>query len=143
MPSGGIPGIKGLHTTSVKLAEIPVTPFSNRPSVQAAAHMIVILSVGLIVSLPLVSNCGLRAYDFVFHLVASRNFADELWHGIPYPRWLGEMNAGFGSPTFFFYAPIPYYINSLFEPTAHFSGNVCLPLAFGSVVAVVASGWAC
>jgi hypothetical protein len=108
---------------------------------RTAVHIIVILSVGLIASLPLVSNCGLSAYDFVFHLVASQGFAHELWHGTPYPRWLGEMNAGFGSPTFFFYAPVPYYLNSIFEPTAHFTGNVCLPLALSAVLAMVASGW--
>ena len=27
-----------------------------------------------------------------------------------YPRWLMAMNGGFGSPTFFFYPPLPYYV---------------------------------
>ncbi len=50
------------------------------------------------------------------------------------------MNAGFGSPTFFFYPPIPYYFTSLLSPLSHFSTSICNALGLSSLLALVASG---
>ncbi|HYL19254.1 MAG TPA: hypothetical protein VEV20_11255, partial [Burkholderiales bacterium] len=48
------------------------------------------------------------------HLVWGRYFAEQLWSGDLYPRWLMDMNSGLGSPTFYFYGPVAFYVSSLF-----------------------------
>ncbi len=42
-------------------------------------------------------------------------FADQLSDGILIPRWLPSMNAGRGSPVFFFEPPFAYYFRSLLD----------------------------
>jgi hypothetical protein len=54
--------------------------------------------------------------DLHIHLSWSHQFALQLWSGDAYPRWLSELNGGAGSPTFFYYAPFPYYVSGVFGP---------------------------
>ena len=44
------------------------------------------------------------------NLVWSHNFSSQLAAGEIYPRWLPDMNRGAGSPTFYYYAPLPFYL---------------------------------
>jgi hypothetical protein len=48
-----------------------------------------------------------------FNLVWLREFSAQLFAGDLYPRWLLNLNGGAGSPVFFFYAPLPFYVASL------------------------------
>lgn len=79
-------------------------------------YMGFIISVGLLLTLPLI------VYGFPFyssdthHVIWYSHFSNELWAGEFYPRWLIGMNGGLGSPTFFYYAPVPYYLTALFKP---------------------------
>lgn len=45
----------------------------------------------------------------------SAGFAQQLFSGQLYPRWLPAMNAGAGSPVFYFYAPLPFYLTAPFH----------------------------
>jgi hypothetical protein len=45
----------------------------------------------------------------------SQGFAQQLFLGHLYPRWLPEMNAGAGSPVFYFYGPLPFYLTAPFH----------------------------
>lgn len=54
--------------------------------------------------------------DWIIHSLWYTRFSGQLWAGDIYPRWLMDMNAGLGSPAFFFYPPLPYFITSLFRP---------------------------
>ena len=79
-------------------------------------HIFIIVIVGLILTLPALFYGIFDAPDLIpYHLKWSKHFAEQFWQGDLYPRWLMDMNAGLGSPTFFFYPPIPYYFNSLFK----------------------------
>lgn len=44
------------------------------------------------------------------------HFSQQFWQGELYPRWLSGMNDGLGSPAFFYYPPLPYWITSLLHP---------------------------
>lgn len=82
------------------------------------------------------------AGDAVFHAMWYTNFARQFFAGELYPRWLSEMNGGLGSPVFFFYAPLPYYLTLLFTPFLP-SGTYGLRHLGASVsLAVIASGFA-
>lgn len=41
-------------------------------------------------------------------------FSKQFWEGDLYPRWLMDMYAGNGSPVFFYYPPLTYYIGAVF-----------------------------
>lgn len=79
-------------------------------------HIIIIIGFGLGLTSPIIFSGILKSHDISWHLSFSKSFSEQLWNGDFYPRWLGEMNNGFGSPSFFFYPPIPYYFTSLFAP---------------------------
>ncbi len=104
-------------------------------------HMLVIAGMGLILTIPAISYGIFDAQDLVmFHLKWSKHFSEQFWSGELYPRWLLEMNAGLGSPTFFFYTPIPYYFSSLFHPLFANDTQGWHQLSLSASLALVASG---
>jgi hypothetical protein len=63
-------------------------------------------------------------HDTLEHLSFFRHFTPQFWSGELYPRWLLTMNHGLGSPTFFVYPPLPFYVPALLAPvgsTLHFN----------------------
>jgi hypothetical protein len=48
--------------------------------------------------------------DIIFHSKATHGFATALSEGVIYPRWLADVNQGFGAPVFIFYPPLGYYL---------------------------------
>lgn len=108
---------------------------------------IVILIAGVLCVLPaLLYGFPAQAADGALHAIWYTNFADQFWSGEPYPRWLAGMNGGLGSPAFFYYAPVSYYITSLLRPLFGSSGGGggdpqgWLQLAASTSLAVIASG---
>ncbi len=99
-----------------------------------------IILAGLVASLPTVFFGFLRG-DRV-HLVWAKHFSDQLWAGNLYPRWLLDMSSGFGSPTFYFYGPVSYYITSLFFLVLPYHGYGWLQVGLSAVLATVGSGLA-
>ncbi|HEX7947258.1 MAG TPA: hypothetical protein VF495_21515 [Phenylobacterium sp.] len=45
----------------------------------------------------------------------TRQFADALGRGELYPRWMSDSFQGLGSPTFFFYPPLAFYLTGLID----------------------------
>jgi hypothetical protein len=75
-----------------------------------------IIAVALLAAAPAILHGLPPGHDHALHLTWYTHFATQLWDGDPRPRWLFTMNAGFGSPSFFYYGPTPYYITSAFRP---------------------------
>lgn len=103
--------------------------------------ILVIFSVGLILILPTIAYGVFDAHDTLVHLNWANYFSQQLWAGELYPRWLPEMNSGLGSPTFFFYPPIPYYFTSLFYPFRFGNPSIWSPLVLSSTLALILSGF--
>jgi hypothetical protein len=97
--------------------------------------------IGLILALPAVLYGAFDAMDLPFHLKWSKHFAEQVWGGDLYPRWLQDMNAGLGSPTFFFYAPVPYYFSSLLHPLFANDPQSWHQLGWSVAIALIASGF--
>jgi hypothetical protein len=97
--------------------------------------------IGLLLALPAVLYGAFDAMDLPFHLKWSKHFAEQVWDGDLYPRWLQDMNAGLGSPTFFFYAPVPYYFSSLLHPLFANDPQSWHQLGWSVAIALVASGF--
>ena len=90
--------------------------------------------------LPFWLRGGSQGHDLFHHLLSGHFFAVQLWQGEIYPRWLMEMNGAFGSPAFFFYPPLPYYVSALFagpEPLTH---HAMIPLLWSNTLALGLSG---
>ncbi len=79
-------------------------------------HFLWIVSIGLILTIPASLYSVTSGHDFLIHWKWAKQFSEQIWIGDLYPRWLQNMNAGLGSPAFFFYPPIAYYFTSLFHP---------------------------
>jgi hypothetical protein len=84
------------------------------------ARPVAILSFATVVlSLPLILyGFPVLGHDGPRHLLYYRHFASQFWAGEGYPRWLMGTHHGFGSPVFFVYGPLPFYISSTFAPLA-------------------------
>lgn len=67
-------------------------------------------------------------------------FTAQLAHGDLYPRWLAASDAGLGTPVFYFYPPIAFYVAALFG-FAGFSTLTSLLATFA--VGFAASGIGC
>ncbi|HYP02431.1 MAG TPA: 6-pyruvoyl-tetrahydropterin synthase-related protein, partial [Pyrinomonadaceae bacterium] len=80
--------------------------------------------------------------DTLFHAMWYTNFSAQLLAGEVYPRWLLNLNGGLGSPVFFFYAPLPYYITTLFTPLMPGGIHGMLHLGASVALAIIASGLA-
>jgi len=81
------------------------------------------------------------SWDIRFHSLWTRNFSDQLWAGEFYPRWLSQINDGLGSPYFFYYSPLAYYLASLFQGFRTPTGIAQISLA--SITLLFLSGLAC
>src|SRR5438445_9309925 len=67
-------------------------------------------------------------------------FSAELARGNPYPRWLAGSDAGLGTPVFYYYPPLAFYLTA-FLRLSGLTTYGSLIAAFGSAFA--ASGIAC
>ncbi|MBV8092916.1 MAG: hypothetical protein JO110_06735 [Acetobacteraceae bacterium] len=82
-----------------------------------------------------------NGWDSRYHAVTARLFSDQLWSGDLYPRWLMAMNSGLGSPHFFYYSPLGYYIASAFD---WFGAPTAIPqLGVAAVLLGLMSGLTC
>jgi 6-pyruvoyl-tetrahydropterin synthase-like protein len=109
---------------------------SFRKAWPRAAPILLILAMSFAVTYPILRFQMLpRGHDSIEHLQWYSCFADQLWSGDLFPRWLERMNAGLGSPSLFVYAPLPYYFASIFRPVSR-ALSVASPENFEMGVAV-------
>jgi hypothetical protein len=112
---------------------------STRAAPQSQIAVIVIFVMAAIACLPMLWYGASNGHSIVYNLVWLKNFSAQLAHGDLYPRWLMGMNHGAGSPAFYFYAPLPFYLASipaLIAPTA----KLTVQLAWGEWLLIAFSG---
>jgi len=85
--------------------------------VPSARPAVIVSLAAVFFSLPiLLYGFPVLAHDGPVHLLYCRQFASQFCSGEAYPRWLMGTHHGFGSPAFFIYAPVPFYIAALLAP---------------------------
>ncbi len=82
-------------------------------AVASKSHLAAAVGVVLLAVLPVLVLGFPRGHDFAFHVIWLEAFQKQIAAGDLYPRWLFDTNAGLGSPAFFFYGPLSYYLSSL------------------------------
>jgi len=101
---------------------------------------LLIVIAALLLVLPMWLRGCPDGHDILHHLIFSHHFTTQFWQGELYPRWLTQMNAGFGSPTFFFYAPLPFWITALLSAPFWIDQVTGYPLILAASLALLASG---
>ncbi|MGE0745009.1 MAG: hypothetical protein AB7K86_07180 [Rhodospirillales bacterium] len=67
-------------------------------------------------------------------------FSAELAAGTPYPRWIANGWESLGSPAFYFYGPLPFYVSAAASPLAPVAGPGWHALGLSFAVAAALSG---
>lgn len=75
-----------------------------------------ILAVSLLVMAPALVDAGSVHGDFYVYARWQAHFAGAMAAGEPYPRWLPNLNQGFGSPAFLIYPPLGQWLGALLAP---------------------------
>jgi hypothetical protein len=96
---------------------------------------------GVILTLPtIIYGFPADGHDSIVHLTWYTQFSEQLISGQTYPRWLLRENAGLGSPTFYYYGPLPYYVTSIFLFLSTWDPFGWYQVALSASLAVVLSG---
>ena len=69
-------------------------------------------------------------------------FARQVQAGAPYPRWLSDSFRGLGSPVFYFYPPLPFWLDALVAIVTADALSVAYRLAVTGTLILWASGLA-
>ncbi|WP_293678082.1 6-pyruvoyl-tetrahydropterin synthase-related protein [uncultured Phenylobacterium sp.] len=100
------------------------------PPILLALLSVVALSPGLGLVGPI------SGHDAYIQSVWQQLFAEHVWRGEIYPRWLPEMSRGLGSPVFFMYPPFGHYVTAvLLYPIAPDRLDIYLRLAMSLALA--------
>lgn len=76
---------------------------------------LIFIALGFLLTIPAFYQGMIVSHDILIYSNWHNCFSDQFLAGEWYPRWLIDMNGGRGSPVFFFYPPLPFYISSFFE----------------------------
>jgi hypothetical protein len=75
---------------------------------------VIVLSVlAALLSAPMLSLGILVSHSSPYNLLWATQFAEQFRAGILYPRWLADSFQGLGAPTFYFYAPLTFWLDAL------------------------------
>lgn len=118
---------------------------STRPALPAwlqnSIPYLTLLLLSACICAPLLWYGAPNGHSIEYNLVWLSNFSAQLAQGDLYPRWLMGMNHGAGSPVFYFYAPLPFYILSI--PVLLFgTAKLVLQLGIGEWLLIGLSGMA-
>lgn len=75
----------------------------------------VILIASALLTLPAVFSAMRTNDSFWIDWVWVDQFSEQLRHGVAYPRWLPYSHAGLGSPVFYYYPPLAFYVAAPFS----------------------------
>ena len=77
------------------------------------AFVTVVLALALLA--PSLVLGTLTSHSSPQNLTWAAQFADQLLAGVFYPRWLPDSFDGLGSPAFYFYPPLPFWIDGMVD----------------------------
>ncbi len=108
-----------------------------------AFPILVLTGAGILLTLPaIIYGIPYFSDDGVsHHALWYTHFSEQLWAGDLYPRWLMGMNEGLGSPVFYYYPPVPFFLTSLLKPFFPADLHGWHQLGLSASLALIASGF--
>ena len=91
----------------------PLEKINKRGVLQIPIAIFSLFAVAALACAPMLWYGAPNGHSIIYNLVWLKSFSAQLAQGDLYPRWLMDMNHGAGSPAFYFYAPLPFYIASI------------------------------
>ena len=107
----------------------------RHPALVLAAAAVLLLS-------PTLALGTLISHSSPQNLTWASQFAEQVRAGILYPRWMPESFDGLGSPAFYFYPPLPFWIDALVSVVTANALPVSYRLAASTTVILFLSGLA-
>lgn len=119
--------------------------FAGRVLSSGKGAPFVIIALSLLLMAPALIDAGSVHGDFYVYARWQAHVAQAMAAGDLYPRWLPDLNQGFGSPAFFIYPPLGQWLGALLAPILpgaqaaglrlHIVLTACLMLSgFGTVL---------
>jgi len=106
-------------------------------SLKSTARPIILLFLAAILLAP-AFLFGPRATDsYVYNFVWTRQFSEAFARGEFYPRWLPASFEGLGSPTFYFYPPVAFWLTGALDSVGFSTWQA---VNVGALVMLLASG---
>jgi hypothetical protein len=104
-------------------------------------YLLTLVGLVTVACLPLIAVGPHVGHSLAWNIEWSRGFAEALVAGEWYPRWLPAMEMGAGSPIFFFYGSVPFYVTALPYLLCRGCGDL-VALGIGEWLIVLASALA-
>jgi hypothetical protein len=102
----------------------------------------VLAAASMLLLLPTLLLGTLISHSSPQNLTWASQFAEQVRAGILYPRWMPESFDGLGSPAFYFYPPLPFWIDALVSIVTANALSVPYRLAVSTTVILFLSGLA-
>lgn len=102
----------------------------------------VLLAVAAVLLAPSLVLGTLISHSSPQNLTWAAQFAEQVRAGVAYPRWMPDSFAGLGSPAFYFYPPLPFWIDAVVSVASFNLLSVPWRLAVTSALILWASGLA-
>ena len=100
----------------------------------------VLAAASVLLLLPTLVLGTLISHSSPQNLTWASQFAEQVRAGILYPRWMPESFDGLGSPAFYFYPPLPFWIDALASVVTANALSVSYRLAVTTTVILFLSG---
>lgn len=101
---------------------------------------LVLLAVSALLLAPSLLVGTMISHSSPQNLTWAEQFADQFRAGVLYPRWLPQSFDGLGSPTFYFYPPVAFWLDALLSVAMFNVPSVSYRLSFSTLVLLWASG---
>jgi hypothetical protein len=83
---------------------------------------------------------SVNGHSYPLNISWHEGFVAELRAGALYPRWLNATNQGLGAPSFYFYAPLPFFVSALCDILSPIRFSTAAFVYTSATIAVVCSG---
>ena len=102
------------------------------------AHLVAVFA--LLIMSPALYLGHIVGHSSALNVNWAEGFAQQIAQGNLYPRWLPNMTGGAGSPVFYFYGPLPFYVAT---PFVLLTGQSSVAVICTSITLLIFSGFAC